>query len=297
MSFNTSVKGIVLAGGTGSRLFPMTLTVNKQLLPVYDKPMIYYPITTLMSAGITEILIISGPNELPLYQKLLKDGSQWGIKFDYEVQEKPEGLAQALIIAENFIKDSPCAMILGDNLFFSSNLHHKMQNIDVSKDGATVFAYRVNDPQRYGVVEFDENKEAISIEEKPNEPKSQFAVTGLYFFDKHVVEYAKMIKPSKRGELEITDLNMIYLKKGQLKVEILSRGTAWLDTGTPESLLDASDFVRIIESRQGLKLGCPEEIAFRRGIISKEKLLELAMPLSKNNYGQYLINLAKGFLD
>ena len=297
MSFNTSIKGIVLAGGTGSRLFPMTLTVNKQLLPVYDKPMIYYPISTLMSAGITEILIISGPNELPLYQKLLKDGSQWGIKFDYEVQKRPEGLAQALIIAERFIKDSPCAMILGDNLFFSSNLHRKMQNIDVSKDGATVFAYRVNDPQRYGVVEFDENKEAISIEEKPNEPKSQFAVTGLYFYDKHVVEYAKMMKPSKRGELEITDLNMIYLKKGQLKVEILSRGTAWLDTGTPESLLDASDFVRIIESRQGLKLGCPEEIAFRLGMINKEKLLELAIPLSKNNYGQYLINLAKGLID
>ena len=293
----SNVKGIVLAGGTGSRLFPMTLTVNKQLLPVYDKPMIYYPITTLMTAGITEILIISGPNELPLYQKLLKDGSQWGITFKYAVQEKPEGLAQALIIAEDFIKDSPCAMILGDNLFFSSNLHYKMQNIDTAKEGATVFAYRVNDPQRYGVVEFDENKQAVSIEEKPLKPKSQYAVTGLYFFDKNAAKYAKELKPSARGELEITDLNMIYLKKGILKVEILSRGTAWLDTGTPESLLDASDFVRIIESRQGLKIGCPEEIAFKLGTIDKEELLALAAPLSKNNYGQYLINLAEGLLD
>ena len=286
-----STKGIILAGGTGSRLYPMTLTVNKQLLPIYDKPMIYYPITTLMSAGITDILIISGPKELEQYHNLLGDGHKWGVSFSYEIQEKPEGLAQALIIGEKFLNGSPCAMILGDNLFFSSNLHKKMQSINPDIEGATVFAYAVNDPERYGVVEFDANGKALSIEEKPKVPKSSFAVTGLYFFDKNAPAYAKTLKPSARGELEITDLNMIYLNKGILNVEKLSRGTAWLDTGTPESLLDASDFVRIIESRQGLKVGCPEEIAYKLGFIDKVQLLKLAEPLSKNNYGKYLQGL------
>ena len=289
---NSGVKGIILAGGTGSRLYPMTLTVNKQLLPVYDKPMIYYPITTLMAAVIRDILIIAGPKELIQYKNLLGDGSQWGVHFEYAVQESPDGLAQALIIAEDFLDGSPSAMILGDNLFFSSNLHKKMQAIDFTKEGASVFAYRVHDPERYGVVEFDADGKALSIEEKPKEPKSQYAVTGLYFFDKNAPAYAKTLKPSARGELEITDLNMIYLKKGILNVEILSRGTAWLDTGTPESLLDASDFVRIIESRQGLKIGCPEEVAYKSGFINRDKLIKLAKPLSKNNYGKYLLDLA-----
>ncbi len=290
------MKGIILAGGTGSRLYPMTLSVNKQLLPVYDKPMIYYPLCTLMSSKIREILIISGPNELPLYKNLLKDGSQWGIRFEYAIQQNPDGLAQALIIAEQFTDGDPSLMILGDNLFFSSDLHRIIGNIDETIPGASIFAYRVNDPERYGVVEFDSDKKAVSIEEKPKHPKSQFAVTGLYYYDGMAAEYARTLKPSQRGELEITDLNMVYLKKQQLDVHILSRGTAWLDTGTPESLLDASDFVRIVESRQGLKIGCPEEIAFKLGWIDQQQLLTLAKPLSKNNYGRYLTQLAYGEL-
>ncbi len=290
------MKGIVLAGGTGSRLFPMTLSVNKQLLPVYDKPMIYYPIATLMAAGIREILIIAGPKELKLYENLLGDGDRWGVHFKYAVQASPDGLAQALIIAEPFTQGTPSVMILGDNLFFSSNLHRILRDIDTCQPGAAVFAYRVTDPERYGVVEFDEHMQAISIEEKPKAPKSQYAVTGLYYYDGHAAEYAKTLKPSARGELEITDLNMIYLQRGELKVNILSRGTAWLDTGTPESLMDASDFVRIIENRQGLKVGCPEEIAYKEGWISAEQLIELARPLSKNDYGKYLIDLANGEL-
>lgn len=288
------MKGVILAGGTGSRLYPMTLAVNKQLLPVYDKPMIYYPIATLMEAGVKEILIISGPNELLLYQNLLQDGSQWGVSFSYAVQARPEGLAQAMIIAEPFTKGSSCLMILGDNLFFSSNLHKILRNLDSEVDGACVFAYRVTDPSRYGVVEFDENKNALSIEEKPEHPKSQYAVTGLYYYDGNAAAYAKTLKPSARGELEITDLNMIYLNRKKLTVEILSRGTAWLDTGTPESLLDASDFVRIIESRQGIKIACLEEIAYKSGFIDKDTLLKQAQKFSKNNYGKYLMDLAQG---
>lgn len=290
------MQGIILAGGTGSRLFPMTLSVNKQLLPVYDKPMIYYPISTLMGAGIRDILIISGPAELPLYQRLLKDGSQWGVHFDYALQKHPDGLAQALLIAEPFTKGRPAVMILGDNLFVSPDLNRILRNLDESATGATVFAYPVTDPERYGVVEFDAKMRAISIEEKPRAPKSKYAVTGIYHYDGHAAEYARTLKPSARGELEITDLNMIYLKRGELKVHILSRGTAWLDTGTPDSLLDASDFVRIIENRQGLKIGCPEEIAFNQGWIGRDELLALAAPLSKNLYGQYLIDLAHGEL-
>lgn len=290
------MQGIILAGGTGSRLFPMTLSVNKQLLPVYDKPMIYYPISTLMGAGIRDILIISGPAELPLYQRLLKDGSQWGVHFDYALQKHPDGLAQALLIAEPFTKGRPAVMILGDNLFVSPDLNRILRNLDESATGATVFAYPVTDPERYGVVEFDDSLRAISIEEKPRAPKSKYAVTGIYHYDGHAAEYARTLKPSARGELEITDLNMIYLKRGELKVHILSRGTAWLDTGTPDSLLDASDFVRIIENRQGLKIGCPEEIAFNQGWIGRDELLALAAPLSKNLYGQYLIDLAHGEL-
>ena len=290
------MQGIILAGGTGSRLFPMTLSVNKQLLPVYDKPMIYYPISTLMGAGIRDILIISGPAELPLDQRLLKDGSQWGVHFDYALQEHPDGLAQALLIAEPFTKGRPAVMILGDNLFVSPDLNRILRNLDESATGATVFAYPVTDPERYGVVEFDDSLRAISIEEKPRVPKSKYAVTGIYHYDGHAAEYARTLKPSARGELEITDLNMIYLKRGELKVHILSRGTAWLDTGTPDSLLDASDFVRIIENRQGLKIGCPEEIAFNQGWIGRDELLALAAPLSKNLYGQYLIDLAHGEL-
>lgn len=290
------MQGIILAGGTGSRLFPMTLSVNKQLLPVYDKPMIYYPISTLMGAGIRDILIISGPAELPLYQRLLKDGSQWGVHFDYALQKHPDGLAQALLIAEPFTKGRPAVMILGDNLFVSPDLNRILRNLDENAIGATVFAYPVTDPERYGVVEFDDSLRAISIEEKPRAPKSKYAVTGIYHYDGHAAEYARTLKPSARGELEITDLNMIYLKRGELKVHILSRGTAWLDTGTPDSLLDASDFVRIIENRQGLKIGCPEEIAFNQGWIGRDELLALAAPLSKNLYGQYLIDLAHGEL-
>ena len=284
-------KGIILAGGSGTRLYPVTQTVSKQLLPVYDKPMIYYPLSTLMLGGMREILIISTPEDTPRFESLLGDGSQWGVHFQYQVQPSPDGLAQAFILGEKFIGESPSSLILGDNIFYGHDLQEILDSANKREYGATVFAYHVNDPERYGVAEFDQHNQVISLEEKPENPKSNFAVTGLYFYDSEVVDLAKSLQPSKRGELEITDLNKLYLKEKNLSVEIMDRGYAWLDTGTHDSLLDAGQFISTIENRQGLKVACPEEIAYRQGWISANDLEHLAQPLLKNQYGQYLMKV------
>ena len=284
------MKGIILAGGSGTRLHPLTLAVSKQLMPIYDKPMIYYPLSTLMQAGIREILIITTPHDMPLFQKLLGDGKRIGCEFSYVIQENPNGLAQAFVLGESFIGNDSVALILGDNIFYGSAMEELLKSSQNPK-GGVVFAYQVSDPERYGVVEFDKNKIAISIEEKPAKPKSRFAVPGLYFYDNQVVEIAKNLKPSPRGEYEITDVNKIYLEKGKLKVGILDRGTAWLDTGTHKSLMQAAQFVEVIEDRQGLKVGCIEEIAFEQGFINATQLAEIAEPLIKSGYGTYLLNL------
>lgn len=284
-------KGIILAGGSGTRLYPVTHSISKQLLPIYDKPMIYYPLTTLMLSGIRDILIITTLDDLKSFQKLLGDGAQWGIRLDYKVQPSPDGLAQAFILGEDFIGDDLSTLILGDNIFYGHDLESLLDSATKRTEGATIFAYHVNDPERYGVADFDQNNRVVSLEEKPRQPKSNFAVTGLYFYDQNVVRLAKNLKPSKRGELEITDLNQQYLDQGRLYVEMMDRGYAWLDTGTHDSLLDAGQFIATIENRQGLKVACPEEAAFRKNWITQKALENLAKPLIKNNYGKYLMKL------
>ncbi len=284
-------KGIILAGGSGTRLYPVTQVVSKQLLPIYDKPMVYYPMTTLMLAGIRDILIISTPQDTPRFQELLGDGQKWGLNLSYAVQPSPDGLAQAFLIGESFIGSAPSALILGDNIFYGHDFSSQLQRADARQDGATVFAYTVHDPERYGVAEFDVSGRVISLEEKPTKPKSRYAVTGIYFYDKQVCELAASLKPSVRGELEITDLNRLYLERGQLTCEVMGRGMAWLDTGTHESLLEASQYIETIERRQGLKIACPEEVAYRQGWVSAAEIEALAKPMLKNNYGQYLLRM------